>query len=128
MMASAYNALMKSSPAPIVDSAWFWACLFASVGLVALWAMGPKYAGRQLLEERKAQGRMRAAEQAAEGEMTTEVSSEGNLEIRLTPLYGILSGLLMVAWAVLWWTHMRPQAKEATAESEDELSVTKAQP
>lgn len=99
---------MNSARPPITDSPWFWACLFASVGLVALWAMGPKYGERQLLEENKAQGRLRAAERAAGEEMTTEVSSRGDLAITLQPLYGILSALLVMAWAWLWWSHLRP--------------------
>ena len=74
---------------------------------MALWAVGPKYGDRQLLEERKAQGRMRAAEHASGGEMATEVSSEGNLEIPIRPLYGVLAGGLAVAWALLWWSHLR---------------------
>ena len=98
---------MTSQQPPITDSPWFWACLFASFGLLALWAIGPKYGSRQLREEHKAQGRLRAAEQVAQGEMTTEVSSEGNLAIPIRPLYGILSVLLMCAWGVLWWTHLR---------------------
>lgn len=79
------------------------------MGLVALWAMGPKYAGRQLLEENKAQGRLRAAERAAGAEMTTEVSRAGHLAMPLRPLYGILSVALMIAWAMLWWTRIRPR-------------------
>jgi len=107
-----YNGSMPVSRPPITESPWFWACLFASMGLVALWAMGPKYGDRQLLEERKAQGRMRAAERAVGGEMQTEVSREGDLEIPLRPLYAILSAALMIAWALLWWSHIRPQMKE----------------
>ena len=87
---------------------------------MALWAMGPKYGDRQLLEERKAQGRMRAAERASGGEMATEVSSEGNLEIPLQPLYGILAAGLAVAWAVLWWSHFRHRKETAGGMPENE--------
>ena len=76
--------------------------------------MSPKYGDRQLLEERKAQGRMRAAEQASGGEMATNVSSEGNLEIPLQPLFGVLAAVLAIAWAVLWWKHLRPSATGQT--------------
>ena len=89
------------------ESPWFWACLFASAGLMALMAVGPKYGDRQLLEERKAQGRMRAAEHASGGEMATEVSSEGDLAVPLKPLYGVLAAALAIAWGILWWSHMR---------------------
>lgn len=98
---------------PIAESPWFWACLFASVGLVALWAMGPKYGQRQLIEEHKAQGRMRAAERQAGGEMTTKVSREGDLAIPLQPLYAVLGGALVIAWGVLWWRHVRPRIEDS---------------
>ena len=91
------------------------------MGLVALWAMSPKYGDRQLLEERKAQGRMRAAEHASGGEMATNVSSEGNLEIPLQPLFGVLAAVLAFAWAVLWWKHLRPSSAEQ-AKSESKAS------
>lgn len=87
---------------------------------MALWAVGPKYGDRQLLEERKAQGRMRAAEHASGGEMETEVSSAGNLEIPLRPLYGVLAGGLAIAWTLLWWSHLRQGTRtsdDTTAES-----------
>ena len=91
---------------------------------MALWAMGPKYDDRQLLEERKAQGRMRAAEHASGGEMATEVSSEGNLAITLRPLYGVLAAGLAIAWAILWWTHLRPRHEQDSAL--EETSATTA--
>ena len=114
-----YNGSMSNARSPISESPWFWACLFASVGLMALWSMGPKYGNRQLLEERKAQGRMRAAEHASGGEMATEVSSEGNLQIPLKPLYGILAIALICAWVRLWWTHLRQAPTDAQEQSGD---------
>lgn len=112
---------MDSAPArpPITESFWFWVCLFATMGLVALWAIGQKYDARQTQVEQKAQGRLRAAEQAAGGEMTTEVSSRGDLEISLRPLYALLGGVVMIGWAILWWHYFRSASQdEATHDSE----------
>ena len=119
-----YNVWMSTARSPISESPWFWACLFASVGLLALWAMGPKYGSRQLKEEQKAQGRMRAAERASGGEMVTEVSSPGNLEIPLRPLYGILAVGLILAWTILWWTHVRPRSHPTGDSSGDPPAST----
>ena len=107
---------MSSRP-PITESPWFWACLFASVGLLALWAAGPKYGQRQLIEENKGQGRMRAAEQQSGGDIQTPVSREGELAISLHPLYAVLGGVLVIAWGMLWWRHIRPMAEKSSETS-----------
>lgn len=101
---------MGPAPArpPITDSFWFWACLFATMGLVALWAVSLKYEARQDQIERNATGRVRAAEHMAGEEMTTEVPREGERLIALRPLFFILAALLAVGWVVLWWQHFRP--------------------
>jgi hypothetical protein len=96
--------------APITESPWFWMCLFASMGLMGLWAIGQRYGVRQTQVEQKAQARLRAAERAGGGEVKTEVSSRGHLEVSLEPLYLVLGAVLIFAWAVLWWNHFRPRS------------------
>ena len=97
------------------------------MGLVALWAVGPKYGDRQLAEEHKAQGRIRAVELAATGETVTEVSSAGDLAIPLQPLYAVLGGVLIIAWAVLWWRHLAPRPA-ANAEGQSAETTPEAHP
>jgi hypothetical protein len=100
---------MSTAKPPITDSPWFWACLFASAGLFVLWYFSGQYAERQLRIERQGQGRMRAAEIAAEGEARTEVSMPGELAMPLTPIFVILAALLCGAWAMFWWQRGRRQ-------------------
>lgn len=109
-----YNDAMSDSPRPpITDSFWFWVCLFATMALVALFVISRKYDARQLAVEQKAQGRMRAAEKMSGGEITTEVSSPGHLQIPMTPLVAVLGGILVVSWAVLWWHYFRRPSSAA---------------
>jgi hypothetical protein len=51
-----------------VDSPWFWLCLFSGVALLAVAAIGPKYAKRQAGIERKFQMREHVAERRAAGD------------------------------------------------------------
>jgi cell division protein FtsL len=96
---------------PITDSPWFWLCLFATMGLVALAAIGPKYAKRQAGIERKEQARQRAAELASGGTAQTPVSTEDDLVVSLKPLLLIVGAIVVAAWTILWWQYLRPPAR-----------------
>lgn len=98
----------NSNRPPITDSFWFWVCLFATMGLVALWAGSLKFEARQDAIERNAAGRVRAAEHMAGEEMTTEVPAEGERLIGIGPLFIVLGGVLIVAWGILGWQYFRP--------------------
>jgi hypothetical protein len=94
------------------DSPWFWACVFATAGLVVLWYFGGQYEQRQLRIERQGQARMRAVEIAAEGEPRTEVSMPGELRLPLQPIFAILAALLAVGWAMFWGQRFRQIRKK----------------
>jgi hypothetical protein len=63
---------MTASRAPITDSPWFWLCLFSGAALLAIAAIGPKYARRQERIERKFQMREHVVERRAAGDTNPE--------------------------------------------------------
>ena len=93
---------MPNAKPPVTDSPWFWACLFASAGLLVLWYFSGQYAQRQLRIERQGQARMRAVEIAANGEPRTEVSTPDNLQLPLRPIFVMLAVLLAIGWSMFW--------------------------
>lgn len=115
---------MNSAKPPVTDSPWFWACLFASAGLVVLWYFSGQYEQRQLRIERQGQARMRAAEIAAEGEARTEVSTADNMRLPLRPIFIILALLVVVAWAMFW--RQRGQASSAAVAMSDAAGLASA--
>ena len=96
-----------AAPRPVTDSPWFWAYLFGTFALIALALAAPKFGRRQVQIEREAQGRMRAAQNLNGQEPTVEMSTEGDTQITLQPLFVALAVLTTVAWAVFWWTRRR---------------------
>jgi hypothetical protein len=99
----------------VTDSPWFWACLFASAGLVVLWYFSGQYAQRQLRIERQGQARLRAVEIAADGQARTAVSTPGNLQLPLRPIFIILAVLLAVGWS-MFWLQRRRTMRQASAQ------------
>lgn len=92
----------SSRSSSITDSPWFWAYLFGVGGLIALALASPKFGERQAQEERRLQGRERAAQQQAGVEMTGEISTPESTEVTLRPLFLGLAVLTSVAWLVFW--------------------------
>ena len=92
--------------APLSDSPWFWAALFAAMALIALVAMSGKYSRRQANIEQKFQARERVAwNQAGSGqraEGSEEYSQPGDTVIPLWPLAVPLGGLIMVSIVMLF--------------------------
>ncbi|HVA46265.1 MAG TPA: hypothetical protein VNH11_07820 [Pirellulales bacterium] len=89
---------------PISDSPLFWLMLFASVGLVMLAAVEPKFARRQERIERMQQSRQRAAQRnraaskegrASERSAVPEWQPAGRATLR--PLMLFVAGLLVAA-------------------------------
>jgi membrane protein implicated in regulation of membrane protease activity len=98
---------------PILESPWYWACLFCTAGLVALVLMGPKFAERQAQVERQYQGRERAAQRKAGETPSTPMSTAGDTRVLLWPLQLALAVILAVAWPVFWWHHFRLRSMQA---------------
>lgn len=105
--------VVEPSRKPITESPWYWFYLFATTGLIFLVVMSPKFASRQAQVERQNQGRNRAIQQQIGQTPTTEMSTSDKTLVTLRPLFWILGGVLVVAWALLWWSHFR-QPRTAT--------------
>lgn len=86
---------------PITDSPLFWLMLFASVGLVMLAAIEPKFARRHERIERMQQSRERAAEQthAAGDEKASEpvIRWQPGRPVTLRPLMLFVAAVLALA-------------------------------
>lgn len=92
---------------PLTDSPWFWIYLFATFGLVALFAMGPKYAERQSQLDRQLQGRQFAASREP-GEAARDPYSIPEDKLHDLRWLGYpLAVALAVAWGRLWWQRVR---------------------
>ncbi len=110
-----YNAPMSppAKPASMTDSPWFWAYLFGVGALIALALAAPKFSNRQAQEERRFQGRERAAQQQAGVEPTGELSTPDATQITLRPLFLALAAITSVTWMVYWLQRKRPFARQS---------------
>ncbi len=96
----------------LVDSPWFWICLFASVAVMGLVAIGPKYRQR----EARLETQLRMRDHLARGNHTTNsvddaentpsAEAGGDSELLKTtgPLIWILAIVVAGAWGVLIWS------------------------
>ena len=87
---------------PLSESPWFWAYLFATAALVALFLIGPKYERRQPQLERQFSARQRAGQVSVGPNGPVPLSDEDRQIISLRPIYGIVGALLLLAWIGLW--------------------------
>jgi hypothetical protein len=93
--------------APLTDSAWFWAYLFATAALVALILAGPRYLDRQTQLEHQFSARQSAGQVVTGPAGPLPPSSDGRMIISLRPLYGVLGVILSIAWGGLWLQRFR---------------------
>lgn len=96
-----------STRRPLSDSPWFWAYLFGTCALIALALAAPKFSRRQVQIERESQGRERAAQRLNGQTPTVPMSTVGDTQVTLRPLFIGVGGLTVLAWAVFWWTRYR---------------------
>ena len=87
----------------MTDSPWYWVYLFTTAAIVGLVLIGPKFAERQVLEERNFQARQRANQQAQGQTPNVPLSTKENRVVTLTPLYLCLAAMLIGSWVVIWW-------------------------
>ncbi|MEE3371788.1 MAG: hypothetical protein VX346_20825 [Planctomycetota bacterium] len=71
--------------------------------------MGPKVLERQAQEERRFQGRQRAAEKKTGATPVTPMSTRGATQLNLRPLFTLLIVGFLVAWSMVWWHYWRPR-------------------
>ena len=93
----------------LVDSPWFWLCLFASVAVMGLVAIGPKYRQREArietqlrMRDHLARGDQSIANSTDEAEPA--VATEEDLIRSTGPLIWILSGAVAVGWGLLFYS------------------------
>lgn len=103
------------SPSPVTDSPWFWAYLFASGGLVALFLAGPRYVDRQPQIERQFKARQEGGQVVAGENGPIAPSTSERMILPLTPLYMVLAVLLCLAWAGLWYQRFRFRRTQVAA-------------
>lgn len=105
MVDNANQRESSNTAAPLTDSAWFWAALFATAALAALFVISGKYGKRQANIEQKYQARERVnweeedRRQKAEG--SEEYSRPGETVISLWPLAVPLGGVIVVSVVML---------------------------
>lgn len=92
---------------PLTDSPWFWAYLFATAALVALFLAGPKYRVRQPQLERQFSARQSGGQAVAGAQGPVAPSTSEQMIISLYPLYVVLALVLTVAWSGLWYHRYR---------------------
>ncbi len=101
--------------APITDSPWFWAYLFATGALLALLLAGPKYAWRQTQIERQYTARQMAGQTRVGERGPAAASTEARPIVSLRPLYGLLGVAIIAAWIGLWATRLRINGRRPRA-------------
>jgi hypothetical protein len=98
-----------------LDSPWFWAFAFSTVGLIGAWAISGKYDDRQKRLEARYEARQRIAEKAQhvedfdsgnnDADDSAATPQAGYSQERRVPLRFLAIGLLVVAAAsgfMLW--------------------------
>jgi hypothetical protein len=98
----------------LADSPWFWVCLFASVAVMGLVAIGPKYQQREArletqlkMRDHLSRGNHAAESSEASGDLQTNGSDgDGQDELLKTtgPLIWILVVVVVGAWGLLIWS------------------------
>ena len=109
------DILAHSKPNPLAESIWFWIVCFSAAGLLALTAIGPKYAQRQAQIERQYQARGQVHRDVAEGRPLGEMadrdivrySTAGDTLISLRPLEIALVVVIFIATVALVWQRLR---------------------
>jgi hypothetical protein len=97
----------ETDRSPLTDSPWFWAYLFGSAALVALFLAGPRYLDRQPQLENRFLARQAGGQAVMGADGPIEPSSRERMIISLRPLYVLLGLLLTGAWGGLWYQRLR---------------------
>jgi hypothetical protein len=111
---------MDNSPArpAISDSPWFWAYLFGSAALIALFVAGTKFGPRQAQIEREFQARTRATQALNGQDPSIKLSTPENTLITLQPLWIVVAVITIVGWLLFW------RSRRASAATAPPLSST----
>ena len=86
----------------VVESPWFWACLFSFVACGVLATIGPKYGPRQAQIEREYHARRVSASGNSES-MPNAKYDASQTRITLSPLLFMFTAIMIFSGAVLVW-------------------------
>ncbi|QDU25688.1 hypothetical protein ETAA8_07580 [Anatilimnocola aggregata] len=86
----------------LTDSPWFWAYLFGTAALIALFFAGGKFGPRQAQIEREYQSRTRAAQQLNGQEPSIKLSTPEQTMVTLEPLWYLLAVVTVIGWFLFW--------------------------
>jgi hypothetical protein len=99
---------MPESPAktaPVTDSPWYWALIFALAALAAIFTIGPKFERRQEVIETKFHGRERAQGRESKEQSTTNAANPDahpwSRIFSLGPLILTITIIALVAFAAV---------------------------
>lgn len=122
----------------LVDSPWFWVCLFGAAAVAGLLAIGPKYQQREARLESSFRMREHLARSWAAGQAGHDPAAASDSErsdntslIRSTgPLVWILLVAVAAAWSGLIWSRRKvalhaPRDQRAEDDTMPELSPTR---
>jgi hypothetical protein len=107
----------RSDGQRIIDSPWYWVCLFALAALMAMIAIGPKFQRRQERLQQQSQAREQVWRERVEGgqasgpsEAFDPIENFWEARLRLWPLMALALVVAGVAWGKLWLTRIRRMA------------------
>ncbi len=109
-----HSRISAESPAgPLSDSPWFWAYLFATAALVALYLASPRYVDRQPQLERQFSARQSGGQAVVGADGPVPPSTSERMILSLRPLYAMFGVLLACAWIGLWYQRFRGRRSAA---------------
>jgi hypothetical protein len=92
---------------PASDSPWFWAYIFSTSALIALFLASFKFGHRQAQIERQFQARQPSGPAGEIAESESRFSSPGQTIVSLQPLVFIAAAIQLIAWGLFWWNRFR---------------------
>jgi heme exporter protein D len=104
------------------DSPWFWLALFGTIAVLALLAISPKYARRQLRLESRHQHRLQARSRRPDQAPTTPRrelpagARTDNPKATLVPLLAVFAMLAISGYLGLYFSHRRHRAGSRCSE------------
>jgi len=120
---SAEPIATDSQPRPaMTDSPWFWAYLFGTAALIALFFAGGKFGTRQAQIEREYQARTRAAQQLNGQAPSVQLSTPERTLVTLQPLWYLLAVVTVIGWICFWRSHRAATSSPLSSVSSSDAS------
>ena len=100
------DPLRRSEPS-FTDSPWFWVCLFSAGGVVALVLGAGRISIRQAQIEREYRARQLSGAAVLADDVKQPLPQASRTRITIWPLLIALSGIVVIAWSILWWQRQK---------------------